>query len=251
MPGRFENLSFEEPFVVHDGELRSLHFTLGEVQSSMRADRPDELQIGYTRTMMGFLLLQPQPRNITLIGLGGGSLVKFCRRYMPSARITAVENNPAVIALRKEFAIPDDDDRLSIVADDGAAFMRRSAGSIDVLLVDAFGRDGLPPTLATQAFYDDCHRSLAPGGVLAMNLHADDVGHDLVTQRLAASFQGNAMQVVAPGRCNCIVFAARGTPVSLEALRGTQWSRALPIEAARQLKEAMVHIGWNACGLGT
>ena len=94
MTGPFENLNFDAPFVVNVDGVRSLHFTMGEVQSSMRTDRPDELELDYTRTMMGFLLLNPQPRAIAMIGLGGGSLAKFCHRHLPSARITAVENNP-------------------------------------------------------------------------------------------------------------------------------------------------------------
>src|SRR6185369_6747562 len=100
-------------------------------QSSMLDDRPDELQVDYTRTMMGFLLLEPEPREIAMIGLGGGSLAKFCHRHLRSARITAVENNPGVIALRNEFAIPADDERLSVVAEDGAAFVRERAGRFD------------------------------------------------------------------------------------------------------------------------
>src|SRR5690349_9988184 len=116
MTAPFCRLNFDAPFVVQDGNSRSLHFTMGETQSSMRLDRPDELRIDYTRTMMGFLLLNPRPRNITMIGLGGGSLVKFCRRYLPAAAVTVVENNPGVIALRKDFGIPDDGAGLRVIA---------------------------------------------------------------------------------------------------------------------------------------
>jgi spermidine synthase len=96
------------------------------------------LEIDYTRTMMGFLLLNPSPRTIAMVGLGGGSLVKFCRSHLRSVRMTVVENNPAVIALRKDFGIPDDDERLCVIADDGADFVRNSVLGVDVLLVDGF-----------------------------------------------------------------------------------------------------------------
>jgi spermidine synthase len=174
MGAKFEDLRFAAPFVLGEGGVRSLHFTIGETQSSMRCDRPDELQIDYTRTMMGFLLLQPAPREILMIGLGGGSMAKFCHRHLASARVTVVENNPAVIELRREFRIPDDDERLSVIAADGAAFLREFDGGADALLVDAFDEGGQPPALCSQAFYDDCRRALAPGGVLVVNLHVDD-----------------------------------------------------------------------------
>lgn len=250
MPAAFANLSFETPFVVEERGTRSLHFTIGETQSSMRVDRPDELLIDYTRTMMGFLLLTPRPRNITMIGLGGGSLAKFCHRHLPSARITVVENNPGVIALRKDFGIPDDDARLSVLEDDGALFVRMAAGAVDVLLVDGFDGTGQPAQLCSQAFYDDCFGALAPGGVMAVNLHADHPEHELFTGRIARSFKGNAAQVLAGEKANCIVLAGRRRPVTLQALRSRGWTRALEPQAQRQLREELTHIGWNACPLG-
>lgn len=246
MTGPFENLNFDAPFVVNEDGVRSLHFTMGEVQSSMRADRPDELELDYTRTMMGFLLLNPQPRAIAMIGLGGGSLAKFCHRHLPSSRITAVENNPGVIALRREFGVPADDDRFQVVCDDGAAFVARSRGAFDVLLVDAFEASGLPPQLSSQVFYDACFRALVPGGLLVVNLHADDAGHEAATQRIARRFDGNAMQVLAVEKSNCIVFAGRELPVTLQALRGLGWSGALDAQVKQQLRAEFAHIGWNA-----
>ena len=244
-------LNLQAPFVLREGNLRSLHFTLGEVQSAMNADRPDELQIDYTRTMMGFLLLVPRPRRIAMIGLGGGSLAKFCHRHIPFARITAVENNPGVIALRDEFAIPPDDARWSVVEDDGAAFVAASDCLFDVLLVDGFDQAGQPAQLGSERFYDGCRRALAPGGVLVVNLHADDAGHAACQQRIAASFKGNAMEVLAAEKSNCIVFAARGRTVDLPALRDRAWSDALDPLAQRQLRGEFARIGWSASALPT
>ncbi len=248
-PAQFSNLNFVEPFIVDEGPVRSLHFTLGETQSSMRLDRPDELQIDYTRTMMGFLLLHPHPRRIAMVGLGGGSLVKFCRRHLPRARLVVVENNPGVLALRHQFCIPDDDDRLSVVEDDGAVFVAGLHSVVDVLLVDAFDHAGQPPQLCTQAFYDASFAALAPGGVFAVNLHHDHPEHELLLQRIAASFKGNAMQVVTGEQANCVVFARRDGPVSAEALRDRQWTRRVDEVARRQLSAEFAHIGWVARAL--
>ncbi|RYF36198.1 MAG: hypothetical protein EOO25_21295 [Comamonadaceae bacterium] len=215
----------------------------------MRLDRPDELQVDYTRTMMGFLLLQPQPRNIALIGLGGGSLVKFCHRHLPGARITAVEINPQVIALRRQFQIPDDDARLAVRAADGGLWIREVPGSLDVLLVDGFDASGQPPALCSGAFYEDCFRALAPGGLLVANLHHDHPEHPQFLERIAQAFRGNAMQVVSREKGNCVVFAGRRRPVTLQALRGIAWAAALPPAAQRELRGEFAHIGWNACAL--
>lgn len=249
MTDRFSNLNFDAPFVVQDGASRSLHFTMGETQSSMRLDRPDELHIDYTRTMMGFLLLNPRPRNITMIGLGGGSLVKFCRRHLPFAKMTVVENNPGVIALRKDFGIPEDDAGLRVLVDDGAVHVSTAAAAVDVLLVDGFDSSGQPAQLCSQVFYDGCFGALAAGGVLVVNLHADHPEHELYCKRIAHSFKGNAMQVMAPDKSNCVVFAARRRPVTLQSLRSVQWADQLGTDLRSRLRGEFAHIGWSACPL--
>src|SRR3546814_4986338 len=66
--------------------------------------------------------------------------------------------------------MPPEDDRFEIVCDDGAAFVKRDAGTCDVLLVDGFDKDGQPAELCSSEFYRDCHSRLNPGGVLVVNL---------------------------------------------------------------------------------
>jgi len=60
----------------------------------MRLSAPDTLELHYTRTMMSFLLFSPQPRRALMIGLGGGSIAKFMRRFMPDTQLTVVEIRP-------------------------------------------------------------------------------------------------------------------------------------------------------------
>lgn len=248
MAGSLENLRFEAPFVVDHEGIRTLHFTHGEVQSSMRLDEPGELLVDYTRTMMGFLLLNPAPRHITMIGLGGGSLAKFCHRHLPRSRITAVENNPGVIALRGQFAVPPDGERFRVLADDGALHVAGAApGSIDVLLVDGFDRDGQPPQLCSREFYDACFRALAPdGGLLVVNLHCDDPRHEVFLRRIASRFEGNAMEIMAGERFNGVVLAGRGCPVTLEALQQGGGAGRLDSATRRELAAEFARIGWNA-----
>ena len=127
MCGSFDNLRFESPFVLQDQGIRSLHFTHGEVQSSMRVGRPDELQVDYTRTMMGFLLLDPQPRRITMIGLGGGSLVKFCHRHLRCGAHDRGGKQSRRDRPAPRIRHPRRRRRLSILTDDGALSCRRRA----------------------------------------------------------------------------------------------------------------------------
>ncbi len=75
---RLLNGTYRKPFLIEDGAERILQFSLaGGAQSVMRCTDPDELVVPYTRDMMAFLLLQPEPRHIVMAGLGGGSLAEI------------------------------------------------------------------------------------------------------------------------------------------------------------------------------
>jgi spermidine synthase len=159
----------QQPLILETSSERCLYFTQGNLQSVMSLDEPDALIAAYTRKMMSFLLFNPAPKHIQMIGLGGGSLAKFCYRNLPEAQITVVEVDARVVALRDEFCIPADDERLRIVCEDGAHYISQRSDPIDVLLVDAFDPVGVAPALAASSFYFQAERRLSPRGVMVMN----------------------------------------------------------------------------------
>lgn len=203
-------LPHPRPIVCQTSKTKTLHFSIDEVQSRMELRQPHALSLEYTRSMMGFLLFDPAPQQIAMIGLGGGSLAKFCHRYLPEATVCVVELNPYVIALRDEFLVPQDSDRFSVVEADGAEFVGSSAQLFDVLLVDGYDSKGLPAALSSQRFYDDCYTTLATHGVLVVNLHADHRHYDIHVDRIARSFEGAALLVEDKREGNSIVFAVKG-----------------------------------------
>ena len=68
---------FDAPFVFSADGFKSLYFTLDQLQSRMCSTRPTQLEVDYTRTMMGFLMFDPCPVNIAMIGLGGARCSSF------------------------------------------------------------------------------------------------------------------------------------------------------------------------------
>ena len=79
-----------KPFVYETLTTKALHFSISEIQSRMQVHKPLALDLDYTRTMMGFLLFNDRPDTIGMVGLGGGSLAKFCRNFL--LRIPVVVN---------------------------------------------------------------------------------------------------------------------------------------------------------------
>lgn len=216
------------PQVHTRGNRRLLEFRPGMVQSEMKLSHPDDLVLAYCRAMMCFTLFQPQPAHIVMVGLGGGSLAKFCYRYLPHARITVLELRADVIALRNQFAIPPDDDRLRIIHADAASYMRQLRGSADVLLVDGFDEHGLPAPLGSAAFYADCRRALRPGGVLVTNIFSYDPSYGVMLRRLRHAFGGRICTLRGVAGNNRIWFAVPGAQPSpalamQRALAGQRW----------------------------
>lgn len=198
-----------KPSLCRTSTTLSLHFSWHETQSCMDLRQPDALSLEYTRTMMGFLLFVPEPANIAMVGLGGGSLAKFCYRHLPTARIQVVEINPHVIALREEFALPPDDRRLTVILGDGAGFVRSQHGTVDVLLIDGYDHQGLPRSLSSQRFYSDCHDMLTSGGILVVNLHCNNRHRQRQVERIRRSFNENVLVVRDDDGSNTIIFASR------------------------------------------
>ncbi|WP_229210527.1 transferase spermidine synthase [Duganella sp. CF517] len=238
------------PLVHTRGDKRSLEFEPGMIQSEMRLSRPDELILSYARAMMCFVRFHPRPEHIVMVGLGGGSLAKFCYRYLPHSRITVLELRADVIALREQFAIPRDNARFRVVEADAALYMRQLRGAVDVLLVDGFDATGLPPALGSAAFYADCRRALRPGGVMVANIFSYDPQYGPMLRRLRHAFQGRICWFRGIAGNNRILFAVKGAAPSPALAMQQKVARnhglALPVLNRLLAHWTVFSLRWNA-----
>lgn len=197
---------YRRPYIIDDGETRQLRFSLDMIQSAMRNDDPFALEFAYTRKMMGFLLFVPNPRRVLMVGLGGGSLAKFCHRHLPRTRVTVVEIDRDVIALREAFGIPEDR-RLAIVEADAAEYMGGTEADSDVLLLDGFDAEGIAPTFLDRRFYRAARRRLRQGGMLVANFAGPRKDWSRHLGLLNEAFAGQVQVGTVAGGDNHIAFA--------------------------------------------
>ncbi len=208
-----------EARVIRTDEALCLHFDDLSVHTLMSIKDPYKLCLTYTQAMMGFKLFKPCPEHILVVGLGGGSLSKYCYRRFPQARISSVEISDDIISLRKTFHIPDDDDRFRVLRVDAADYLATTHDRPDVILLDGYSREGLPASLSSRAFYDLCHARLADDGLLVVNLHGTDARFEPVLISLLDAFAFNCLIGKADRSLNHIVIAHKGDRTLKEGIQ--------------------------------
>ena len=205
--------------------VRYLHFGSHWIQGAMRVSRPWALELEYTRYMMLGLLLRPAarwPRHVLLIGLGAASLPKFLYRNRPSAALTVVEIDAAVVrAATQHFKLPDDPRRLAIEIADGHDYVAGTERRFDLILVDGYDAKCRVGMLDTLSFYCACQARLTDQGLLVTNFLNRHRGLAAGMKRMDKAFDARACALPACSSGNVIAVAATGAPVdvALEQLK--------------------------------
>jgi len=203
----------------HDG-VRYLHLGTPWVQGAMRLKKPQALELEYVQRMMAWMLWRPAAElthgRALQLGLGAGSLTRFCRSVL-HMKTTAVELNPMVIAAcRLWFHLPADDTRFTLVNDDAARYTADPAHlqSAAVLNVDLYDHEAAAPVLDDEAFYGACRGVLSHGGVMTVNLFGRDASFARSAACIAAAFGSDQVWSLRPTKeGNTVVVATRTVEV--------------------------------------
>ena len=199
--------------------VRTLHFGSVWIQGAMRLSDPYHLELEYTRELFAGLLLLPNPRHFTLLGLGAGSATKFAWKQFPKARLVSVELDPAVIACaRTHFELPPDGRRMRTVCADGAAWLGATPEPTGYLIVDVYDAGARGPVLSSPEFYASCRAALPydASGVMAVNLFGKHVSYQTNIRNIGRAFDGRMLALPANERGNVIVFGLTGPQVDVE-----------------------------------
>ena len=121
--------------------------------------------------LMGILLFIPAPRNILLLGVGGGALVHYFCHYLPDSSINAVDYDAELLQIARErMKLPPADATLEYVVQDAAEFIQRCPRAYDLIVVDIFDAGLTPPWLLQQPLNQQLQQCLSKQGALAYNL---------------------------------------------------------------------------------
>lgn len=109
------------------------------------------------------------PEKALVIGGGDGGAVTEIVKYPGIRSVTLCEIDPGVVSACRKF-FPEisaglDDGRVTVVNDDGAAYVARHKGEFDLVLVDSTDPVGPGKALYEINFYEAVKASLKKGGV--------------------------------------------------------------------------------------
>lgn len=211
-----EKILYEKPsafnnIIVTEDEqgLRVLRFERhGARQTIVRPGDPEFLGFAYPRRAFVGLALTGEHARILVVGLGGGTMPMFLRRYYPQATIDAVDIDPDVIFVAKEYFGFREDERMKAHAADGRKFIENVKEPYDIIFLDAFGTRNVPAALTTLEFMNAVRRAVKPGGAVVGNIWGRNVNplYDSMVRTYQEVFD-ELMILDVPGTSNMILLA--------------------------------------------
>ncbi|HKU15783.1 MAG TPA: fused MFS/spermidine synthase [Steroidobacteraceae bacterium] len=170
-----ERSLYREVLVYENGDVRCMCFTrscrVGR-QSCINTRHPDRIVMSYPQMMLGALFVNPAPRSVLIVGLGGGTLPRALRQMLLDVHIDVVEIDPAVVRVANRYFQFAADASTRVFESDGRVYVKRAQRSgqrYDLIMLDAFDHEYIPEHLLTQEFLEEVKSLLTPDGVLAAN----------------------------------------------------------------------------------
>ena len=125
------------------------------------------------------LLARPL-RRVLVIGNAGGTTARALAAEYPGISIDAVEIDPVVTQLARQYMGLDSIPHLNVVVADGRQYLETTDRRYDLIVVDAYRQEYIPFYLATQEFFSLLHRHLDSGGAIALNVERGPGDNSLV-----------------------------------------------------------------------
>jgi spermidine synthase len=176
-----------------------------------------------------------------IVGVGGGTMPMFLRKYYPDVVIDAVDIDPDVVHVAKEYFGLREDERLKAHVGDGRAFVENTREPYDIIFLDAFGSRNVPPHLTTVEFMRAVRKAVKPTGVVVWNIWGRPANplYDSMVRTYQEAFDEVYLLDV-PGTTNKILL---GLPRKQALDRGSLIQLARRVGAAKAFQFDLADIG--------
>jgi spermidine synthase len=121
------------------------------------------------------LTAHPAPKRVLIIGGGDGGAAEEALKHPSVDQVVLVELDGKVVDIAKEhFAAIHrgvfDNPRLKLLIEDGLKYLSETKEKFDHIALDLPDPIGPATALYEEAFFRDCKRALAPGGILTLHM---------------------------------------------------------------------------------
>jgi spermidine synthase len=186
-------------------------------QSCMNLSHPDWVVFPYVRMTFAGLLLNPEPRSILIIGLGGGTLPTVLTGIYPEATVHVVEIDKAILRVAKQYFNFVESEEVKVFVQDARVYTKRAAIrnlKYDLVILDAFTGDYIPEHLMTVEFLKEVQSILGENGVVVANTFSTSklYHHESMTYQTVF---GEFFNFKSPGTGNRVIVAT-GNPLPSE-----------------------------------
>ncbi|HWA68333.1 MAG TPA: fused MFS/spermidine synthase [Rhizomicrobium sp.] len=156
-------------YIIRDDATGKVSYWQGEYHQSA-ADNRGVSTADYIHAMY-FFLMQARARDVLMIGCGGGTLATMLHRSGVAVTVVDLHKFSFDIA-RKYFHLPDG---VTCHVGDGIAYLKAHRRRHDAIVLDAFGKGGMPPAFLQPAFFRLAKSRMTANGLFLMNvIVADD-----------------------------------------------------------------------------
>jgi spermidine synthase len=185
-------------------------------QTCITPSNPNKLSLDYTKLLLGSLYINPQPKKVLVLGLGGGIIPSVLQKLYPGLHLDLVEIDPAVTRVAAKYFnfIPNADTYVHTF--DGRFFVKKAIKQnlqYDLIYIDVFDENYIPEHLLTVEFLREIKELLTSNGVVAINTFSNSKLYDAESATFAAGL-GNFMVLKKDNRI--ILYKKSGLPAMEE-----------------------------------
>lgn len=174
--------SFGDIFLYKEGNQVHMYFfedgKFSGIMSRVDITHPLILLGVYSRAVMLSLLFVQNPKNMYLIGFGGGRIPMIFNHFFPEIKIESTEIDSKVISLAEKYFGITYDERMKVYDEDGRDFLQKQSfeKKYEIIIIDSFVGNGKHPySLSTKEFYDLCKNHLEDDGIVVQYLIDNDI----------------------------------------------------------------------------
>jgi spermidine synthase len=205
-------MTFDDPLAISNVIFGAMNM------SCIYLDSPLVPVFQYYKMILSSLYLKESPKNILMMGHGGGVMASELSYLIPDVHIDIIEINPKTLELSKKYFSFLENDHMKVIIEDANYYVKsilNKSKKYDLIILDVFDHKGVPLHLVHLDLIGNLKLILENNGVIAINDFVTSSSYDLETNLFKNLFD-NFYNLVNNNR---VIIASNGPLMDIEQLK--------------------------------